>query len=172
MEYHSPFGVLRLAGTEEGLLSLDLPLDRFTNVWPGAEPGSMPCLNEAKEWLDAYFDGERPGIETLSLCPKGNEFRQRVWECLRRIPYGETVTYGELAKKAFPDRKMSAQAVGGAVGRNPIAIILPCHRVMGAKGALTGYSGGLDAKIWLLRHEGVDISTYHRPKLNAVSEKK
>ena len=154
-EYASPLGTLRLAGTEEGLLSLDLPRDRFPNRWQGESPGPLPCLDAAREWLDAYFKGERPDAGGIDLCPRGSDFRQRVWSLLREIPYGETVTYGELAKRIAPEKRMSAQAIGGAVGRNPIGILIPCHRVLGANGSLTGYAGGLEKKRFLLQLEGI-----------------
>lgn len=121
----------------------------------------VPTLLFAKEWLDAYFSGKRPDIAMLPLKPKGSEFRQIVWKHLCQIPYGETTTYGEIAKKVarqMGKKTMSAQAVGGAVGHNPIGIIIPCHRVIGKDGSLTGYAGGLEKKIQLLAHEGIDLS--------------
>ena len=89
----------------------------------------------------------------MDLAPEGSDFRLKVWKILREIPYGETVTYGEIAKRISKDGKMSAQAVGGAVAHNPISIIIPCHRVIGANGKLTGYAGGIDRKRFLLNHE-------------------
>ncbi len=112
-------------------------------------------LRNVKIWLDRYFGGEKPSPYDLELKPCGSEFRQRVWKMLLEIPYGETVTYGELAKTlGTPEKKMSAQAVGGAVGHNPISIIIPCHRVLGVGGKMTGYAAGIDVKIQLLKHEG------------------
>ena len=107
-----------------------------------------------KRWLDAYFAGMRP--EPLPpLAPKGSPFRQKVWRALLQIPYGETVTYGEIAEQISGGKAgMSAQAVGGAVGHNPISIIIPCHRVLGSGGKLTGYAGGLEKKEYLLKLEG------------------
>ena len=111
---------------------------------------------DVKKWFDDYFDGKNPEID-FKLKPDGSEFRLKVWRMLREIPYGETLTYGQIASKISP--AMSAQAVGGAVGHNPIAILIPCHRVIGANGNLTGYAGGLERKIELLRLEkGTDCS--------------
>ena len=106
---------------------------------------------QARVWLDRYFAGQRTVANELPLAPQGSAFRKRVWRVLCEIPYGQTVTYGEIARQLSVN---SAQAVGGAVGHNPISIIIPCHRVLGADGSLTGYAGGLAAKQWLLRHEG------------------
>lgn len=132
-EYDSPLGSLTLAADGESLVGL---------------------------WLEGqkYFAGEKPAIDELPLEPMGGEFRQEVWKLLCDIPYGQVTTYGEIAKKVaerLGRESMSAQAVGGAVGHNPISIIIPCHRVIGADGSLTGYAGGIDKKIWLLAHEGV-----------------
>ena len=117
---------------------------------------------KTKNWLDRYFAGERPDIHELELAPMGSEFRQEVWNILKNIPYGKVTTYHEIAKEIGKKRgkeKMSAQAVGGAVGHNPISIIIPCHRVIGTNGSLTGYAGGLDKKAYLLRHENVQIDS-------------
>lgn len=119
-----------------------------------------------KDWLNRYFEGEKPQISELSLAPIGGEFRQTVWKMLTEIPYGKVITYGELAQKIAKQRgieRMSAQAVGGAVGHNPISIIIPCHRVVGANGNLTGFSGGIQMKLQLLQHEGVDINRFYIP---------
>ena len=114
-------------------------------------------LVKAKKWLDRYFKGEKPQISELDLAPIGSDFAKNVWKLLCEIPYGEVTTYGEIAKKVakiMNKSRMSAQAVGGAVGHNPISIIIPCHRVIGTNGSLTGYAGGIDKKIFLLKHEG------------------
>lgn len=119
-----------------------------------------------KDWLNRYFEGEKPQISELSLAPIGGEFRQTVWKMLTEIPYGKVITYGELAQKIAKQRgieRMSAQAVGTAVGHNPISIIIPCHRVVGVNGNLTGFSGGIQMKLQLLQHEGVDINRFYIP---------
>lgn len=111
-------------------------------------------------WLDSYFAGERPDPNLISLAPSGSAFRQLVWNILLEIPYGKVVTYRDIARKAAQQlgrQSMSAQAVGGAVGHNPISIIIPCHRVIGSDHSLTGYAGGLEKKRWLLELEGADI---------------
>lgn len=112
-------------------------------------------LSEARRWLDVYFGGQEPDF-TPPLHPAGSAFQQEVWALLRRIPCGQTTTYGALARQLAAERglsRMSAQAVGGAVGHNVISIIIPCHRVVGANGSLTGYAGGIDKKAALLRLE-------------------
>ena len=119
-----------------------------------------------KKWLDRYFNGEKPKISELDLAPMGSDFAKNVWKILCEIPYGEVTTYGEIAKKIakiMNKDKMSAQAIGGAVGHNPISIIIPCHRVVGSNGSLTGYAGGIDKKIKLLEHENVDMSNLYIP---------
>ena len=130
------------------------------------EKNDSAVLIAAKNWLDRYFAGKKPNISELSLNPAGSAFRQEVWQILCEIPYGEYITYGDIAKKiaAKSGKFMSGQAVGGAVGHNPISIIIPCHRVVGTNGSLTGYAGGIDKKIKLLKHEGADISRLHIPK--------
>jgi len=124
------------------------------------ENSDLAIFDTAKKWLDRYFAGEKPAISELPLAPIGGAFRQNVWSILCKIPYGETTTYGDIAKKMATKmgrRTMSSQAVGGAVGHNPISIIIPCHRVVGANGSLTGYAGGIDIKAKLLEWEGVNI---------------
>lgn len=120
---------------------------------------------KVKEWLNKYFNKEKPLIEDLPLNPIGSEFRKKVWKILCKIPYGETITYGDIAKEIGKSegKKMSAQAVGGAVGHNPISIIIPCHRVVGTNGNLIGYGGGLDLKIKLLKLENVNMKDYYLP---------
>lgn len=121
---------------------------------------------ETTQWLDVYFAGKEPDFTPL-LHLVGSDFRQAVWNILLSIPYGRTMTYGQIAKQLAKNTgidKMSAQAVGGAVGHNPISIIVPCHRVVGASGSLTGYAGGLDKKIALLELEKTDTARFFRPK--------
>ena len=111
-----------------------------------------------KKWLDRYFNKEQPDPKELKLAPKGTDFRKTVWDILLKIPYGQTTSYGAIAKSVTESRKgskTSARAVGGAVGHNPISIIIPCHRVVGSDGSLTGFASGLDKKVWLLQHEDV-----------------
>lgn len=122
---------------------------------------------KTKKWLDRYFLGEKPKIEELDIFLNGTSFEKIVWELLKRIPYGEVTTYKELAinvANKLGREKMSAQAVGGAVGHNPISIIIPCHRVVGTNGSLTGYAGGIDKKVKLLEFENVDIGKLYIPK--------
>lgn len=123
-------------------------------------------FDETKRWLDIYFSHEEPKF-TPKLNIKGSEFRKDVWKILLEIPYGKTLTYKAIAEKLVESKKyvrMSAQAVGGAVGHNPISIIIPCHRVVGASGSLTGYAGGLDRKVKLLELEGLDMNKFFMPK--------
>lgn len=123
-------------------------------------------LGETKKWLDLYFSGEEPNF-TPRLKLEGTEFRRDVWKILLEIPYGETLSYKDIAEKLMASGKyerMSSQAVGGAVGHNPISIIIPCHRVVGTSGSLTGYAGGLARKVKLLELEGIDVSKFFMPK--------
>ncbi len=135
-----------------------------------AEAGEgLPIFDRVRDWVGRYCGGERPSCRELPLAPRGSEFRRTVWELLCEIPYGETVTYGQIARavgEITHKPRMSAQAVGGAVGHNPISVIIPCHRVVGAGGNLTGYGGGLELKCRLLAHEGVDMSKFYLPKCN------
>ena len=156
--YASPLGPLLLSSEGDALTGLWLPGQKHfaAGLDPAAAEGSTPALRAAAEWLDAYFAGRRPEPSALRLAPRGSGFQRLIWSLLTAIPYGETTTYGALAAQAEKclGRRTSARAVGAAVGRNPISILIPCHRVLGASGSLTGYAGGLDKKEWLLRHEG------------------
>lgn len=155
-EYESPIGKLTLASDGNNLIGLWIEGQKYfasTVKNEMVERGELPIFQETKNWLSRYFRGEKPAILELLLAPEGSEFRQKVWKILCEIPYGEVTTYGDIAKKLGVSR-MSAQAVGGAVGHNPISIIIPCHRVVGSNGSLTGYAGGLDLKIKLLELEG------------------
>ena len=167
--YHSPIGELLLASKEDALIGLWMQGQKY---YLGSlnetmtEESKQPVLKEAVAWLDRYFAGEKPLISELKMSPMGSEFRQEVWKALCEIPYGELTTYGEISKKVAPKfgkTQMSAQAVGGAVGHNAISIIIPCHRVVGANGSLTGYAGGIDKKIQLLKHEGVNMERLFVP---------
>lgn len=167
--YQSPVGLLTLACDGENLAGLWMEGQKyFGNTIPErmTKKADLQVLRAAKDWLDRYFAGEKPGISELPLRPIGGTFRQEVWNMLCAIPYGEVTTYGDIAKKmaAKMGRKtMSSQAVGGAVGHNPISIIIPCHRVVGSSGSLTGYAGGVEKKIMLLELEGVDMSHLFAP---------
>lgn len=162
-EYRSPLGTVLLASDGEALCGLWFLGQRHfpeALISDSRRDDGLCALNEAALWLDRYFSGKKPSPTDILLRPVGTVFRQRVWDRLCRIPYGQTVTYGEIARElAAEDGRacMSAQAVGNAVGRNPISIIIPCHRVLGSGGALTGYAGGLDRKLSLLRLEGAEL---------------
>lgn len=165
----SPIGRLLLVSEEMSLTDLWMEGQKYylgSLAQQPEENGSIPILRQAKTWLDRYFRGEQPDISELSLAPAGSNFRQEVWKILCGIPYGQTMTYGEIAKEMalrLGRQHMSAQAVGGAVGHNPISIVIPCHRVVGTGGSLTGYAGGIDKKLRLLQREGVDVSRFAIP---------
>ena len=162
--YKSPLGNMLLAADEIGLTGLWFEEQKyFANTLPMEQIlKETPILAEAKHWLDLYFSGEEPTF-VPPLHPAGSDFRKAVWQILLQIPYGKTMTYGEIAREIAKIRNvshMSAQAVGGAVGHNAISIIIPCHRVVGTNGSLTGYAGGIDKKIALLELEHVDVCQY------------
>lgn len=162
--YKSPVGMVTLASDGEALVGLWLENQKYfaqSVEEEMVEKPELPVFTLAGRWLDRYFAGEKPEIAELSLAPKGSLFRQEVWKLLCEIPYGEVTTYGAIAKKMAEKlgrTDMSAQAVGGAVGHNPISIIIPCHRVVGTGGSLTGYAGGIEKKVQLLTMEGVDMT--------------
>jgi methylated-DNA-[protein]-cysteine S-methyltransferase len=151
LAYPSPIGPLRLVAEDDALVALHLP-----NANPPAaasragETPAAPVLVRAREQLDAYFAGERETFD-LPLAPRGTAFQRSVWRALLAVPFGVTCSYGDIAKAV--GRPKASRAVGAANGQNPIAIVVPCHRVIGANGTLTGYGGGLPLKEWLLRHE-------------------
>ncbi len=145
--YHSPLGDIVLTSDGSALTGL-----RFAESPCVEQAQDIPPLADDCRWLDLYFSGARPDF-TPRLAPRGTPFQQSVWRELLAIPYGHTVSYGYIAQRLHCG---SAQAVGGAVGRNPIALIIPCHRVIGSDGHLTGYVYGLDRKQWLLSHELLD----------------
>lgn len=169
-ECKSPLGKITLASDGENLIGLWIEGQKyyFSNLKQEIiKKDDLEIFDKTKKWLDRYFNKEKPQISELKLAPIGNEFRQNVWKILKEIPYGETTTYGEISKqlaKNMKKEKMSAQAVGGAVGHNPISIIIPCHRVIGKSGSLTGYAGGIDKKVKLLEIEGVDMRKFFIPK--------
>lgn len=166
----TPVGTATLASDGHSLVGLWLEGQTYfggTIADKMARQDDIPVFDAAKKWLERYFAGEKPLVSELPLAPIGNEFRQDVWDVLCQIPYGEVVTYGDIAKKTAEKRnrlRMSAQAVGGAVAHNPISIIIPCHRVIGSNGNLTGYAGGIDVKIKLLASEGIDTSSFFVPE--------
>ena len=153
--YFSPLGRIVLMSDGTALTELDFA-EGVPEVSAVHTQKDLPVFREVCRWLDVYFAGRDPGA-LPPLTPHGTAFQQAVWKVLRGIPYGTTTTYGRIAARIAATRggRMSAQAVGGAVGRNPISILLPCHRVIGTDGSLTGYAGGLDKKEYLLRLEGV-----------------
>lgn len=166
--YDSPMGGILLAADEVGLTGLwfdgqkyfarDLPTERIER--------NTPALSETGRWLDIYFTGKEPDFMP-PLHPIGSAFRQSVWKILLQIPYGQTTTYGEIARQLAEKQgrsKMSAQAVGGAVGHNEISILIPCHRVVGTSGSLTGYAGGINKKIRLLELEHADMHRFFIPR--------
>ena len=169
INYESPLGIINVVSDGENIVELWLVGQRGFCSAPEEKENlveQIPVLARAGEWLDRYFAGDRPASRELPLAPVGGGFRQEVWKILCGIPYGELITYGEIAKRIAAHRgieKMAARAVGGAVGHNPISIVIPCHRVVGTGGNLTGYGGGIALKQALLTHEGVDLSGFHVP---------
>ena len=159
--YASPLGNITLACDGSALTGLWFDSQRFSRytLSSSLRKSDVPVLDLTVRWLDEYFSGSEPTfLPPLNL--RGTPFRQRVWHMLLTVRYGQTVTYGDLAKRISEETgvpRMSAQAVGGAVGRNPISIIVPCHRVIGADGSLTGYAGGLGVKRQLLALEGIRL---------------
>jgi methylated-DNA-[protein]-cysteine S-methyltransferase len=163
--YESPIGQILLTADEQGLTNLMLQGEPWTLTVDHLEE-TTPAIKESILWLDIYFSGNIPDF-TPPLHLTGSPFQMKVWELLLKIPYGSITTYGYLAKQIAQQRgisRMSAQAVGGAVGSNPVSIIVPCHRVIGANGNLTGFASGLDNKIALLKQEGHDISKFSMPR--------
>lgn len=154
----SPLGEILLAADDEGLTGLWFAGAKYYGRGLGRkhEERNVPVFEETRRWLHIYFSGEEPDF-TPHLHLTGTNFQLEVWKILCRIPYGETTTYGRIAERIAEERGlpgMSAQAVGGAVGHNPVSVIVPCHRVVGADGKLTGYAGGIDRKVRLLMLEG------------------
>lgn len=151
--HHTPIGWLAIDTDGANITAIRcVPSD--------APADDVPILRSAKAWLDRYFAGEQPDPDLLPLAPKGTPFQQLIWSLLVHIPYGQSVTYGALARQAaliLGKSAMSAQAIGGAVGRNPILIAIPCHRVLGIDWKLTGFSAGIEKKIALLQIEGISF---------------
>lgn len=156
-DYSSPLGEILIVSDGEAICGLWFYNQKYFKSTVDDDlikKHDLDIFKKATKWLDDYFDGLNPEFD-FKLNPQGSDFRLMVWKILTEIPYGETITYGEIASKISPT--MSAQAVGGAVGHNPIAIMIPCHRVMGTDGKLTGYAGGIDRKLELLKLEAVRI---------------
>ena len=166
-DYASPLGNILLAGDVAGLTGLWFYGQKyFAAALPAAHiRQETPVLAETRRWLNLYFAGRVPDF-TPPLHPAGSAFRRAVWDILLQIPYGETTTYGAIAKQLAAQQGcgVSAQAVGGAVGHNAVSIIIPCHRVVGTNGNLTGYAGGIDRKIQLLTLEHADTSRLSVPR--------
>jgi methylated-DNA-[protein]-cysteine S-methyltransferase len=150
--YSSPLGEMMIAGDSEAICGVWFCGQKHFPSSDFIRNDDLTIFGQVRKWLDDYFSGMDPEID-FKLKIEGSEFQLKVWRILQEIPYGETMTYGEIARRISP--QMSAQAVGGAVGRNPISIIIPCHRVLGAKGKLTGYAGGIDRKMRLLDLENI-----------------
>ncbi len=166
--YASPLGSILLAADDIGLVGLWFEGQKYFahGLAKTHEEKELPLFAKVKRWLDIYFSGQQPQF-TVPLHFIGTAFQKEVWELLCTIPYGQTTTYGAIAKQLAAKRglpQMSAQAVGGAVGHNKISIIVPCHRVVGKNGSLTGYAGGIDKKTALLRLEQADMRTLFMPK--------
>jgi methylated-DNA-[protein]-cysteine S-methyltransferase len=149
---HSPLGELTLCASDHALTAIRFP-EELPPVLPVAGPNAL--LREALRQLTAYFDGRLQRFD-LPLAGEGSPFQQRVWQALLQVPHGRTASYGAIAAAIGNPR--ACRAVGLANGRNPIAIVVPCHRIIGRNGQLTGYGGGLERKRWLLRHEGVGVN--------------
>lgn len=158
-EYVSPIGRIILSSTSTHLTGLcfEDPTVPSVTTPNGSE---LSIMKQTKQWLDAYFSGQAPDISFLPLSFEGTPFQKTVWELLTHIPYGTLSTYGILARETarrLNKNAMSAQAIGGAVGRNPISIIIPCHRIIGSNRTLIGYTGGLSRKQWLLENEKANL---------------
>lgn len=167
-KYESPLGGITLASDGKSLTGLWFDGQKyFADGLPKEHTKkNLPVFEQTAKWLDIYFSGRDPGpvppISTVNASP----FRRRVWEILLEIPFGQTTTYGNIAKlmERETGKRVSAQAVGGAIGRNRISVIIPCHRVVGTNGSLTGYAGGTDKKFALLKNEGADMSRFFVPE--------
>lgn len=166
--YDSPLGPITLAGEDGALTGLWFDGQKYfgAGLPAGTPEGEPPVFRQVRAWLDRYFRGEDPG-PAPPLAPAGTAFQRAVWEVLREIPYGRTATYGQVAQAAGRGlgQNTSPRAAGSAVGRNPISLLIPCHRVVGAGGSLTGYAGGLERKEALLKLEGAEIFLDNRRKM-------
>lgn len=170
--YDSPLGEITLASDGGFLTGLwfDGQKHFAATLCEEHEEGNLPVFEDAAQWLDTYFEGQEPDF-TPPFTLRGSAFCRKVWEVLLTIPYGQTMSYGEIARILAVRQglgKMSARAVGGAVGRNALSIIIPCHRVVGAQGSLTGYAGGIDRKLKLLALEGADTTRLSLPRTGSA----
>lgn len=154
--YDSPVGDIRLYGHGDALVGVRIAGQTFTGEAKQIHEGESPVFKATRRWLDDYFCGRWRRPDGLTLQPRGTDFQRRVWRLLYDIPWGQTRTYGQIATQIEQQQggRMAAQAVGSAVGKNPISLIIGCHRVIGSDGSLTGYAGGIALKRWLLHHEG------------------
>ncbi len=160
--YNSPLGAVTMASDGACLTGLWFDDQKYFALTLGDDAvcSDLPIFDETKKWLDKYFDGKNPDFKP-QIKLKGTDFQMQVWNILLKIPYGKVITYSDIAKQIADIKgisRMSAQAVGGAVGHNPISIIVPCHRVVGANGSLTGYAGGIDKKAYLLNLENAYLT--------------
>jgi methylated-DNA-[protein]-cysteine S-methyltransferase len=163
MEYihriKSPVGILTVSSDSQAISGLWMEGQKYfaKTLEEDVLEQDLPLFEQVRQWLDVYFSGREPDF-MLPLAPKGSPFQKSIWDNLLKIPYGQTTTYGALAKQFETENKgkrTSARAVGSAVGHNPVSILIPCHRVVGKNGSLTGYAGGIDKKIKLLQLEGM-----------------
>lgn len=166
--YQSPLGGITLASDGTALIGLWFDDQKYfaDTIRKQTSEKNLPIFQETKKWLDIYFSGQAPDF-TPPLNMRTTPFRKRVWEIMLSIPFGHTMTYGQIADKIAHEkgiRRMSAQAVGGAVGHNSISLIIPCHRVVGINGSLTGYAGGIDKKVKLLELEQTNMKSLFVPK--------
>ncbi len=166
--YNSPLGGITLASNGKELIGLWFDNQKYfaDTLSKEYEEKEFPIFYETDKWLDTYFSGKAPDF-TPPIYMKTTEFRKAVWKIMLTIPYGKTMTYGKIAEIIAKQKglsKMSAQAVGNAVGHNSISLIIPCHRVVGTNGSLTGYAGGIDKKVKLLTMEKADMSQFFVPK--------
>lgn len=166
--YDSPLGGITVSSNGREITGLWFDGQKYfgDTLSKECEEKNLPIFEETKKWLDIYFSGKAPDF-TPALKMEATPFRKAVWEIMLTIPFGQTMTYGEIAERIAKQKgraKMSAQAVGGAVGHNSISLIIPCHRVVGTNGSLTGYAGGIEKKVQLLTLEKTDMSTFFVPK--------
>ncbi len=171
--YVSPLGGITISSNGNEITGLWFDGQKYfgSTLSEEREEKDLSVFEETKKWLDIYFGGKAPGF-TPPLCMQTTPFRKAVWEIMLTIPFGQTMTYGQIADKIAEQKglsQMSAQAVGNAVGHNAISLLIPCHRVVGTNGSLTGYAGGIDKKIFLLRLEKADMSALFVPKKGTAS---